>query len=83
MFSIYRCPYLNVNTVIETGASLYGSMKIDYGGFNPNAYFGELGLIGPDSAFMFQVSDKEEGRKGHVKRTSYFDSELKNVNDEE
>lgn len=46
IFSMYRCPYWQCNTIINSGSNVYGKYMIDLGGDNTNMIKGDFKLIG-------------------------------------
>lgn len=46
LFSMYRCPYWQCNTIIKSGSNIYGKYMIDLGGDNTNMIKGDFKLIG-------------------------------------
>ena len=73
VFTMYKMPYLNCNTIINNGAKVYGNLRVDLGADNSNATEEDLPIIGPDSNFMIQTASN--GSNSRIVRTvSYDDS---------
>lgn len=73
VFTMYKMPYLNCNTIINNGARVYGNLRVDLGADNDNATEKDLPLIGPDSNFMIQTSSDGNNSK-IIRSVSYDDS---------
>lgn len=47
-FAMYRCPYWTCNTMIKSGAIVFGKYRIDLGGNNSYSSHGDIPLIGSE-----------------------------------
>ena len=62
IFAMYRCPYWECNTIINSGANIYGKYRIDLGGNNTNMIKGDIKLIGQNDGLII-ISN------GYIRRT--------------
>lgn len=72
-FLLYRCPYLNVTTIVKEGGKLLGNLMKDSGGKTAGGFFYQLPLISYDNSelAMFNLTS------GDVIRSIYYDENLR------
>lgn len=62
-FFLFRCPYINCNITIKTGASFYGKFNLRLGGSSDYGVSNDVLLIGNSSSAWFQLTSGEINRK--------------------
>lgn len=72
IFSMYRCPYWTCNTIINSGANIYGKYMIDLGGNNANMIKGDIKLFGKTDGLIRLES-------GYITREVTEDATIKNL----
>ncbi len=72
IFAMYRCPYWDCNTIINSGASVYGKYRIDLGGLGTDWIYGDIKLIGKTESLIII-------NNGYVKRTVGTNQTIKNL----
>lgn len=72
IFSMYRCPYWTCNTIINSGANIFGKYMIDLGGNNENMIKGDIKLFGKTDGLI-------RLEYGYITRTVTEDTTIKNL----
>lgn len=83
IFAMYRCPYWTCDTIIYTGANIFGKYRIDLGGDNDNYITGDIKLFGNSedstSACLFLINNKDTGEEGYILRKTKTRDEFESL----
>ncbi len=73
-FNSYRCPYLNVRTIIYNGANFYGKYRVDLGSSNSNVGSGDFRLFGGSgTGALFEFKSNSSSDAYIIRDVSYLD----------
>lgn len=72
IFAMYRCPYWDCNTIINSGANVYGKYRIDLGGLGTDWIYGDIKLIGKTDSLIII-------NNGYIKRTVGTNQTIENL----